>query len=193
MLRITAASDIQRHPCSLQAHVRLSECLRVTLQTAELRITTDLLRVIRHQASSLCPHQCRDHNHLVIRPGEPDREKHECSYMYIEFHLLYNDAALWFIKFCFLRWKSWWGRQAMFKIPGWRSLERVSFSLHCVAGQYIHDGQHSQSSEMESCERNLSRNSPILMYPLFISMFRHVLYREFIENIHLRLKCCNSL
>ena len=63
---------------------------------------------------------------------EPDREKHKCSYMYIEFHLLYNDPALWFIKFCFLRWKSWWGRQAMFKIPGWRSLERVLCSLPCV-------------------------------------------------------------
>ena len=165
-----------------------SECLSVwgSRSRLELVITTDLVRVIRHQASSCVHTSVR----ITIILSSRARQRKTRVQLYVHWvSPLYNDPALWFIKFCFLRWKSWWGRQAMFKIPGWRSLERVLCSLPWVAGNIF----MTDSREMESCERNLSRNSPILMYPLFISMFRHVLYREFIENIHLRLKCCNSL
>ena len=59
--------------------------------------------------------------------------------------------------------------------------ESLSY-LSCEAGNYIHDVQDSRELRDGLLGRNLSRNSPILMYPLFISMSRHVLSGEFIEN-----------
>ena len=96
---------------------------------------------------------------------------------------LWETLSLWFI--FVLRLSRAEGKQC-FKIPGLRSWEHESSSAHVSREIY----SWCTSIQRWIVREKLRRNSPILMYQLFISMSRHVHSRGFIENTHQSFKYC---